>query len=111
MGTQFGAYLLLYNFTIFRLAIVYFKIPRVGAMLDSSPISDVMEISSEDTFLRPTYAGNAIARVRSKATVKFLTVRGASFEPSPASGGSASVEPFTSYGMIISKKYTLVSMK
>lgn len=80
-------------------------------MLDSSPISDVMEISSEDTFLRPTYAGNAIARVRSKATVKFLTVRGASFEPSPASGGSASVEPFTSYGMIISKKYTLVSMK
>ncbi|KAI1725069.1 electron transfer flavoprotein [Ditylenchus destructor] len=67
-------------------------IPRVGANLGSSPISDVTIIHDESTFTRPTYAGNAIAKVKSTAPVKLLTVRGTAFEPSPAEGGNAKVE-------------------
>jgi len=67
-------------------------IPRVAAKLDCSPVSEVLDIHSEDTFSRPTYAGNAIAKVKSKAPIKLLTVRSTSFEPAAASGGGAQVE-------------------
>lgn len=67
-------------------------IPRVAAKLDCSPVSEVLAIHSEDTFSRPTYAGNAIAKVKSKAPTKLLTVRSTSFEPAAASGGGAGVE-------------------
>lgn len=60
-------------------------IPRVGASLDVAPISDIVEILSEDTFKRPTYAGNAIATVQSSDAVKVrspaLMALGASVGP------------------------------
>ncbi|KAL2203568.1 electron transfer flavoprotein, alpha subunit [Sarocladium strictum] len=69
--------------------------PRVAALLDSQPISDVTAIESENTFIRPIYAGNAIATVESLDDLKIATVRGTSFSPPTLSGGSATVEDGT----------------
>jgi electron transfer flavoprotein alpha subunit len=66
--------------------------PRVAALIDSQQISDIMKIVSPDTFVRPIYAGNALATVQSKDTIKVLTVRGTAFEPAAAEGGSAAIE-------------------
>jgi electron transfer flavoprotein alpha subunit len=67
-------------------------LPRVAALLDVAQISDIMEVVSEDTFRRPIYAGSAIATVRSNDAKKVISVRGTSYDPSPAEGGSASIE-------------------
>jgi len=67
-------------------------LPRVAACLDVSAITDVIDVQSEDTFVRPTYAGNAICTVQSSDDVKVLTVRSTAFEPVGADGGSAAVE-------------------
>ena len=67
--------------------------PRVAALLDVMQISDVIGIDGADTFVRPIYAGNAIATVRSKDAKKVLTVRGTAFEKAERQGGSASIEP------------------
>uniref|UniRef100_A0A0K0EJN5 Electron transfer flavoprotein subunit alpha n=2 Tax=Strongyloides stercoralis TaxID=6248 RepID=A0A0K0EJN5_STRER len=67
-------------------------IPRVGGILDVSPISEIIEVHSADTFTRPTYAGNALAKVKSKAPVKLITVRGGAFEAAPNTGGSGAIE-------------------
>lgn len=67
-------------------------IPRVAACLDVAPISEITAVHSEDTFSRPTYAGNAIAKIKSNASVKFITIRGTAFEQSPMEGGTASME-------------------
>ena len=67
--------------------------PRVAAMLDVAQISDIISVESPDTFKRPIYAGNAIATVQSADSVKVLTVRGTAFDPVPAEGGNASIEP------------------
>ncbi len=67
--------------------------PRLAALLDVQPISDIADVVDEDTFIRPIYAGNALATVRSSDAKKILTVRAASFEPVPAEGGSAVIEP------------------
>ncbi|KAI9789182.1 MAG: Electron transfer flavoprotein alpha-subunit [Peltula sp. TS41687] len=66
-------------------------IPRVAAMLDSQQVSDVMAIESEDTFVRPMYAGNIIATVQSSDPIKIMTIRGTAFSPAETSaeGGSA----------------------
>ena len=64
-------------------------LPRVGAHLDVQPISDVCEIKSSNTFVRPLYAGNIMATVESNDETMLLTVRSTSFEHSP-DGGSAS---------------------
>lgn len=66
--------------------------PRVAAMLDVDQISDIIRVESEDTFARPVYAGNAIATVRSTASIKIITVRGTGFDPVSQEGGSANVE-------------------
>jgi electron transfer flavoprotein alpha subunit len=66
--------------------------PRVAAMLDVQQISDITSIESEDTFVRPIYAGNAILTVQTADSPKVVTVRGTAFPSGAAEGGSASVE-------------------
>ena len=66
--------------------------PRVAALLDVQPISDISGVVDADTFVRPIYAGNALATVKSSDRIKVLTVRAASFDPIPAEGGNASIE-------------------
>ncbi|KAI9306824.1 hypothetical protein BJ944DRAFT_262907 [Cunninghamella echinulata] len=66
--------------------------PRAAALLDVAPISDITGVESEDTFVRPIYAGNAIATVKSSDNVKFVTVRGTAFEAAAAGGDAATVE-------------------
>lgn len=65
--------------------------PRVAALLDVAQISDIVEVVSPDTFVRPIYAGNAMATVQSADTVKVITVRTTAFAEA-AQGGSASIE-------------------
>ena len=67
-------------------------LPRVAALLDAQMVSDIVGVQSPDTFLRPIYAGNAIATVQSNDARKVVSVRGTGFDPAPADGGSASVE-------------------
>jgi len=64
--------------------------PRVAALLDVMQISDISAVEGPDTFVRPIYAGNALATVQSKDPIKVITVRGTAFAPAEASGGSAS---------------------
>ncbi|MAJ24243.1 MAG: electron transfer flavoprotein subunit alpha [Rickettsiales bacterium] len=66
--------------------------PRLGAILDLQPISDVIRIHDNNTFDRPIYAGNAIATVRSKDNIIMLTIRGTAFDPIEIEGGNAEVE-------------------
>ena len=66
--------------------------PRAAALLDVAQVSEIVEVISADTFVRPIYAGNALATVQSSDAIKVITVRIISFEAAEASGGSASVE-------------------
>ena len=66
--------------------------PRVAALLDTSQVSDIIKVISSDTFLRPIYAGNAFATVKSNDTKKCVTIRPTSFDPCESSGGSAPIE-------------------
>jgi len=66
--------------------------PRVAALLDVAQVSDIIKVESADTFVRPIYAGNAIATVQSSDAIKVITVRGTGFDPVAADGGSAAVE-------------------
>lgn len=70
-------------------------LPRVAAVLDVQPLSDVTAIESADTFVRPIYAGNAFAKVHSSDAIKILTVRTTGFDPVAATGGSASIQTLT----------------
>ena len=70
-------------------------LPRVGALLDVQPISDVCEIKSNNTFVRPLYAGNVMATVETSDETIVMTVRATAFEHS-GDGGSASVETISS---------------
>ena len=66
-------------------------LPRVAALLDVGQISEISGIESPDTFIRPIYAGNALATVKSADPVKVITVRTTAFD-AVAGGGSAQVE-------------------
>jgi electron transfer flavoprotein alpha subunit len=72
--------------------------PRVAAMLDVMQISDILSVEGPDTFTRPTYAGNAIATVKTKDAKKVITVRGTAFAKADATGGSGTVEAVASTG-------------
>ena len=65
--------------------------PRVAALLDTSQVSDIIKVISADTFLRPIYAGNAFATVKSNDKKKCITIRPTSFDPAPSTGGSAEI--------------------
>ena len=65
--------------------------PRVAALLDVAQVSDIVAVESADTFIRPIYAGNALATVQSRDAIKVVTVRSTAFDPAPATGGSAAV--------------------
>ena len=66
--------------------------PRIAVKLDLAQVSDVIKIISSDTFMRPIYAGNAIATVKSKDKTKIVTIRPTSFDPVETSGGSEVIE-------------------
>ena len=65
--------------------------PRAAALLDVAQISDIIEVKSKDTFVRPVYAGNAMATVQSSDSVKMITVRTTAYAEA-ALGGSATIE-------------------
>src|SRR5690606_29400059 len=67
-------------------------LPRVAALLDVAQISEITQVVSADTFVRPIYAGNAMATVQSSDAKKVITVRGTNFPAANATGGSATVE-------------------
>ena len=66
--------------------------PRIAAHLDTSQVSDIIKVISSDTFLRPIYAGNAFATVKTNDAKKCITIRPTSFEPCESSGGTATIE-------------------
>ncbi len=65
--------------------------PRVAALLDVAQISDIVAVATPDIFVRPIYAGNALATVHSADAVKVITVRGTAFEAA-GDGGSAAID-------------------
>jgi electron transfer flavoprotein alpha subunit len=67
-------------------------LPRVAALLDVAQVSDIVAVEAHDTFVRPIYAGNALATVKSADRIVVATVRTTGFDAAPASGGSAAVE-------------------
>ncbi|KAJ2569218.1 Electron transfer flavoprotein alpha-subunit, partial [Coemansia sp. RSA 1836] len=66
--------------------------PRLAALLDSQQISDVISIESEDTFMRPVYAGNAIATVQSSDPIRVVTIRTTAFPAATASASASAAE-------------------
>jgi len=66
--------------------------PRIAAHIDTSQVSDIIKVISPDTFLRPIYAGNAFATVKSNDTKKCVTIRPTSFDPCESTGGTAPIE-------------------
>jgi electron transfer flavoprotein alpha subunit len=66
--------------------------PRVAATLDVAQLSDITAIESEDTFVRPIYAGNALATVKSADAIKVITVRSTAFAAAGESDGAAPIE-------------------
>jgi len=66
--------------------------PRIAALLDVAQVSDITEVISTDTFVRPIYAGNALATVRSTDEKKIITVRGTAFDAAETGAGPADIE-------------------
>ena len=67
-------------------------VPRIAALLDVQQISEITAVESPDTFVRPIYAGNALATVKSKDPIKVITVRTTGFDAVAKTGGNAPVE-------------------
>ena len=85
--------------------------PRIAAKLDVQQISEIVAIVSPDTFIRPIYAGNAMATVQSADARKVITVRATAFDAAAAEGGSASVEvigaaPASAHSEFVSQNLT-----
>lgn len=85
--------------------------PRIAAKLDVQQISEIVAIVSPDTFIRPIYAGNAMATVQSADARKIITVRATAFDAAAAEGGSASVEvisaaPASAHSEFVSQNLT-----
>ena len=85
--------------------------PRVAAILDVAQISDVVEIQSEDTFVRPIYAGNALATVVTSDAIKVITIRTTGFDVCASEGGGGVVEsidvlPSKNMSSLISQELT-----
>ena len=72
--------------------------PRAAALLDVQQISEITDVVDAETFVRPIYAGNALATVKSSDAVKIITVRATAFDPAAAEGGSAQIEDLASAG-------------
>ncbi len=70
-------------------------LPRAAALLDVAQLSDIVAIESADTFIRPIYAGNALATVKSKDPIKVITVRTTAFSPVSKGVNSAKIENLT----------------
>lgn len=68
-------------------------LPRLGALLDVQPISDVVSIEADNIFVRPIYAGDLLARVQSDDGIKVLTVRGAAFDQACGGALPCALEP------------------
>ncbi|KAJ2663301.1 Electron transfer flavoprotein alpha-subunit [Coemansia sp. RSA 1200] len=69
--------------------------PRLAALLDAQQVSDIIAVEAEDTFVRPVYAGNAIATVKTSDPIKIVTVRTSAFPAAPASAAAADVPEVT----------------
>ena len=67
-------------------------LPRVAALLDVAKISDIVAVKSADTFVRPIYAGNALATIQSLDSKKVITVRTSAFDAA-GTDGSATITP------------------
>lgn len=67
-------------------------LPRVAALLDVGQLSDVIAIESPDTVVRPIYAGNALAKVKSLDAIKVMTIRSSAFDAVASAGGNAEVK-------------------
>jgi electron transfer flavoprotein alpha subunit len=79
--------------------------PRVAALLDVQPISDIAGVIDADTFIRPIYAGNALATVKSSDSKKVMTVRAASFDPVATEGSNAPIEDVAATPMSTTSKF------
>ncbi|MDR2000422.1 MAG: FAD-binding protein [Zoogloeaceae bacterium] len=78
-------------------------LPRVAALLDVAQISDIVAVESADTFVRPIYAGNALATVKSADAIKVISVRTTAFNAA-GSGGSAVIETLTAAAVVCQSK-------
>jgi len=67
-------------------------LPRVAALLDVAQISEIIAVEAADTFVRPIYAGNALATVKSADAIKVISVRTTGFDAVAAEGGTAATE-------------------
>ena len=72
--------------------------PRAAALLDLQQVSDISAVVDADTFIRPIYAGNAMATVKSADAIKIVTVRATTFDAAAAEGGSAAIENIAAAG-------------
>jgi electron transfer flavoprotein alpha subunit len=69
-------------------------LPRIAALLDVAQISDIIEVKSPTTFVRPVYAGNALETVETRDKIVVSTIRTTAFA-STGGGGSATIETIT----------------